>query len=91
MLPSTLSMLVMCATALTVYGWLSFMPCRKYHIIKYEVVANSPLLHHGVAYSCDATKAAAVRKLPSMGPYDRFKHDMLCEQFYMVSRFAVLL
>lgn len=59
--------------------------CRKYHIIKYEPIAHSPLLHHGVAYSCTANQSVAVGALPNLGPYDRFKTKMLCEQFYMVS------
>jgi hypothetical protein len=45
--------------------------CRKYHILRYEPIANSPLLHHGVAYTCDAKAAAAVKALKSMGPFDR--------------------
>jgi hypothetical protein len=45
--------------------------CRKYHILRYEPITNSPLLHHGVAYTCDAKAAAAVKALKSMGPFDR--------------------
>jgi hypothetical protein len=47
--------------------WLSCC-CRKYHILRYEPISNSPLLHHGVAYTCDAKAAAAVKALKSMGP-----------------------
>ncbi|KAF6259531.1 PHM/PNGase F domain-containing protein [Scenedesmus sp. NREL 46B-D3] len=57
---------------------------KKYHILRYEPITQSPLLHHGVAYSCDAKAAAAVKALKSMGPFNRFKHDMECEQFFML-------
>uniref|UniRef100_A0A383VM64 DOMON domain-containing protein n=1 Tax=Tetradesmus obliquus TaxID=3088 RepID=A0A383VM64_TETOB len=57
---------------------------KKYHILRYEPITNSQLLHHGVAYSCDAKAAAAVKAMKSLGPFDRFKHDMQCEQFYML-------
>jgi hypothetical protein len=59
------------------YAWAvgdgATMPCccRKYHILRYEPITNSPLLHHGVAYTCDAKAAAAVKALKSMGPFDR--------------------
>jgi hypothetical protein len=58
---------------------------RKYHILRYEVVANSPMLHHGVAYACtpsDEPKVAALGA--NLGPYDRFGQGMLCESFMMV-------
>jgi hypothetical protein len=58
---------------------------RKYHILKYEPVVNHPMLHHGVAYSCLSSDEAKVEALPNLGPYDRLKQGMLCEQFFMVS------
>lgn len=65
---------------------LTAPPClfRKYHIMHYQPITNSKLLHHGVAYSCNPSKAAKVLNMTSMGPFDRIKTDMLCEQFYMV-------
>jgi hypothetical protein len=57
---------------------------KKYHIVHYEPITNSKLLHHGVAYSCGAGNAAEALKLTNKGPFDRFKIDMLCEQFYML-------
>lgn len=49
--------------------------CRKYHILRYEPITNSQLLHHGVAYSCDAKAAAAVKAMKSLGPFDRCADD----------------
>lgn len=46
---------------------------------------RSPMLHHGVAYSCLKSDEAKVEALPNLGPYDRLKQGMLCEQFFMVS------
>lgn len=45
---------------------------------------NHPMLHHGVAYACLPSDEAAVEALTSLGPYDRLKQGMLCEQFFMV-------
>ena len=59
--------------------------CRKYHIIKYEPIVNHRMLHHGVAYSCLRSDETAVEALPNLGPYNRLKQGMLCEQFFMVS------
>jgi DOMON domain/Copper type II ascorbate-dependent monooxygenase, N-terminal domain len=56
----------------------------KYHIVRYEPIVRSPHLHHGVLYSCPPEAAAKVLAMPSMGPFDRFKEGMLCENFYMV-------
>lgn len=42
------------------------------------------MLHHGVAYNCLPSDESAVEALPNMGPYDRLKQGMLCEQFFMV-------
>jgi hypothetical protein len=66
-----------------------FVLCRKYHILQYEPVVSHPMLHHGVAYSCGPSDVPKVEALPSMGPFDRFKQGMLCEQFFMVG--AVML
>lgn len=48
------------------------------------------MLHHGVAYACLPSDTPAVEALPSLGPYDRLKQGMLCEQFFMVSTAAGL-
>eukprot|EP00775_Hariotina_reticulata_P006322 gene6322-6557_t len=57
---------------------------RKYHIVKYEPIGRSPQLHHGVAYTCAPNQNAKVEALKSLGPFDRFKEGMICEQFYML-------
>ncbi len=58
--------------------------CRKYHILQYEPVVNHPMLHHGVGYACSPSDVPKVEALPNLGPYDRLKQGMLCEQFFMV-------
>eukprot|EP00775_Hariotina_reticulata_P006321 gene6321-6556_t len=57
---------------------------KKYHIVKYEPIGHLPQLHHGVAYSCLPDQNEKVAALPSLGPFDRFHTQMLCEQFYML-------
>jgi hypothetical protein len=57
---------------------------RKYHIVRYETLVGSKLLHHGVAYSCPDSVAANVTRLPSKGPYDEVETPSLCQQYYMV-------
>jgi hypothetical protein len=47
------------------------------------------MLHHGVAYACGPSDVPNVEALPSMGPYDRLKQGMLCEQFFMVGAVQV--
>lgn len=59
-------------------------PGRKFHIIKYEPIVNSPILHHGVVYNCLPSDELAVEALPNLGPYNGLKQGMLCEQFFMV-------
>lgn len=58
--------------------------CRKRHIVKYEPIGRTAQLHHGVAYTCSPDKNSKVAALKSLGPFNRFKTDMLCEQFYML-------
>eukprot|EP00878_Enallax_costatus_P003205 GHUV01003406.1.p1 GENE.GHUV01003406.1~~GHUV01003406.1.p1 ORF type:complete len:494 (+),score=127.29 GHUV01003406.1:164-1645(+) len=57
---------------------------KKYHILHYQPINNHKMLHHGVAYSCTPSNAAKVLNMTNMGPFDRVKTDMLCEQFYML-------
>jgi hypothetical protein len=47
------------------------------------------MLHHGVAYACGPSDVPKVEALSSMGPYDRLKQGMLCEQFFMVGAVQV--
>ncbi|KAF8072698.1 moxd1 [Scenedesmus sp. PABB004] len=63
---------------------------REYHVLRYEPIVGSPLLHHGVLYSCAAGRAAdgvaAALAAGARGPYDRFSPNftMACENFYML-------
>eukprot|EP00877_Chromochloris_zofingiensis_P002772 jgi/Chrzof1/12496/Cz06g36120.t1 len=56
---------------------------RKYHIIQYRAVVNSPLMHHVVVYGCSAKAAADIMTWNSTGPFDEKDLEVPCLQFYM--------
>eukprot|EP00877_Chromochloris_zofingiensis_P002773 jgi/Chrzof1/12497/Cz06g36130.t1 len=56
---------------------------RKYHIIRYQSVMNTPLMHHVVVYGCSARAVAAIALLNSTGPFDEKDITMECSEFYM--------
>eukprot|EP00877_Chromochloris_zofingiensis_P003010 jgi/Chrzof1/1270/Cz10g00010.t1 len=57
---------------------------RKYHILRYDAVINSPHMHHAVVYGCSSSMDANVSALPHLGPFNEKDHQMLCTQFYML-------
>jgi hypothetical protein len=57
---------------------------RKYHVVRYEAIINHPMVHHGDLHACLPRQEAEVEALDHMGPYDRAKHGLMCERFYMV-------
>uniref|UniRef100_A0A383W8T0 DOMON domain-containing protein n=1 Tax=Tetradesmus obliquus TaxID=3088 RepID=A0A383W8T0_TETOB len=63
---------------------------RKYHIIGYESIWRSSMVHHSLTYACqpgsqfeaDAKQLMAVN---GTGPYDLDSHIKKCSQLYMVA------
>jgi hypothetical protein len=64
---------------------------RKYHIIRYDSIWSSPLVHHSTTYVCQPGSAAeeeAQQLLASSGtgPYNLDTHEKRCAQLYMVRK-----
>eukprot|EP00775_Hariotina_reticulata_P010022 gene10022-10177_t len=57
---------------------------KKYHIVRYEALQGSNLLHHSILYSCDESSAANVTRLPSKDPFNEGESPSLCQQFYLM-------
>eukprot|EP00877_Chromochloris_zofingiensis_P012957 jgi/Chrzof1/7915/Cz02g41050.t1 len=57
---------------------------RKYHILRYDGIINSPHMHHAVVYGCSSSMDANVSALPHLGPFNEQDHLMLCTEVYMV-------
>eukprot|EP00775_Hariotina_reticulata_P011562 gene11562-11706_t len=71
-----------------VYYYFELPSDKKYHIVRTETTKGSNLLHHGLAYSCDASEAASVIRLNNKGPYPGFETNRICNKLYMVLRGA---
>jgi len=69
-----------------VYHYFELPSDKKYHIVKWETVKGSNLLHHCLSYACGGIEAANVTQLPSKGPFDGFESTRLCHKGYMNMR-----
>ncbi|WIA40391.1 hypothetical protein OEZ86_013751 [Tetradesmus obliquus] len=63
---------------------------QKYHIIGYESIWRSPMVHHSLTYACqpDSQFEADAKQLLALngtGPYDLDSHIKKCSQLYMVA------